>query len=572
MIRTRTTLLIGNVAEDPRLGPESRAWLAQLEAEALAIIPLLQQDHWVGVTIFYWGQPHTFSETEEVVFGALPALASTAVANRRLVVNLERRVSERTEEIEEKNVQLQHSMEAAQAANHAKSLFLAKMSHELRTPLNAILGFTQLMQRDLSMSHTQQDQLNIINDSGVQLLGLINDVLDFSKIEAGQMVINRGDFDLYQLVHSLEKMLYVQTREKGIHLTVDIGVEVPRFIRADEGKIRQVLMNLLSNAVKFTHVGGVTLQMRADEDAERVRLRCDVCDTGVGIAVEEYDNLFDAFSQTTSGKNLQKGTGLGLAISHKFAEMMQGDIFVESTEGEGSIFTFTVVVEHGDPAFVRTDAPREQVVRLADSQRMPRVLIVEDNLENRLLLKQLLEPIGFDLREAENGQVALEIVEDWKPEAILLDMLMPVMDGFETIRRIRQLPLAPQPCVIAITASAFEHDRDAILAEGCDDFIGKPFVQHILLEKLQAQLGLSYTYRTLEQSNRFLADAPDLTSSDFSGLPLVWLHAANEAAVAADYQQLLDLADEIEDQSIASRLRELVQEFDFETIARATTT
>ena len=317
--------------------------------------------------------------------------------------------------------------EAAEQANRAKSAFLANMSHELRTPLNAILGFSQLMDRDKGLADQQRENLRVIGRSGEHLLGLINDVLEMSKIEAGQTVLNEESFDLYRLLDGLEEMFKLRAIDKGLGLVFERVPEVPRYVRADGGKLRQVLMNLLSNAIKFTREGGVTLRAGGERVSEvdsgkkagsEVLLVFEVEDTGMGIALDEVEMLFEAFAQTASGRGTQEGTGLGLPISKQFVQLMGGEIVVSSFVDKGSIFKFHIPAVPVDAAEVKTEGPTRKVVGLAPDQPTYRILVVEDQLENRMLMVNLLRPLGFEVREAVNGQEGIEVWQEWKPHLV----------------------------------------------------------------------------------------------------------------------------------------------------------
>jgi len=321
---------------------------------------------------------------------------------------------------------LRVAKEAAEAANRAKSAFLANMSHELRTPLNSILGFAQLLERDNALTSRQRESLEIINRSGEHLLNLINDVLEMSKIEAGRITLNPESFDLHRLLQTLQEMFQIRAEAKRLSLQVEIAPELPQYVLTDEGKLRQVLINLLSNAVKFTETGGVTLragvhpQSKIKNPKSKIStpytLYFEVEDTGQGIAPEEIGSLFQPFVQTTSGTQAREGTELGLTISRQFVQLMQGDIYLTSTLGKGSIFRFEVQVTPVEqPEEVAQQVTSGRVLRLAHDQHLYRILVVDDRLENRKLIEQLLQAVGFETRTAANGQEAITSWEAWHP-------------------------------------------------------------------------------------------------------------------------------------------------------------
>ncbi|MBP0029733.1 response regulator [Roseofilum sp. Guam] len=398
---------------------------------------------------------------------------------------------------------LAKSKETAEQANKAKSEFLANMSHELRTPLNAILGFTQIMSRDGSLKQEHQENLEIIGRSGEHLLELINDILEMSKIEAGRVTLNPSNFDLYRLLKSIEEMLQLKATSKGLHLLFERDSYVPQFIGADEGKLRQVLINLLGNAIKFTQDGGVALRVNGQSTAghqEETTIEFRVEDTGPGIAPEELHQLFEPFGQTETGRKSQQGTGLGLPISRQFVQLMGGDLTVTSQVDCGSTFAFSIQVKLIDSSEIEFSVPTRKVKGLAPGQPTKRILAVDDRQESRMLLLQMLGNLGFEVEVASNGQEAISIWKRWYPHLILMDIQMPVMDGYEATRQIKSTSKGRSTLIFALTASAFEEERNLVLSAGCDEFLRKPFRENILLEKIAQHLGIEYLYQENENS------------------------------------------------------------------------
>ncbi|HEY9896421.1 MAG TPA: ATP-binding protein [Candidatus Sericytochromatia bacterium] len=526
---------------------------------------------------------------------------------------------------------LQRSVEAAETANRAKSVFLANMSHELRTPLNAILGFTQLLMRGGALNPKQTEQLDTINRSGEHLLTLINDVLEMSKIEAGRVTLNETDFDLHGLLNWLQQMFQLKAQSKKLQLIIELASDLPQYIRADESKLRQVLVNLLGNAVKFTEHGGVALRVKRGEGrgereegrgeregmeeagesggagrnvsdlkpvplslqptAERKQattlslqpssLTFEIEDTGPGITSNDLEHLFDPFVQTETGRRSQEGTGLGLAISQKFVQLMGGEIRVRSTWGSGSIFSFSIQTDTAKTAGQMPLINRQEVIGLAAGQPSYRILAVDDRPENRALLMELLTSVGFEAQEASNGQEAIDRWRDWRPHLIWMDIRMPVVDGYEATKQIAAAceagNLVP-PIIIALTGSVFEEDRKVALANGCNDFVRKPFRAEILFEKMADYLGVCYIYAdsqlSLAVSSQLETQAESfmLTAESVSVMPEEWVERLHQAAVKMNAKLVLNLIEQIPEShaQLAKALTQLVDDFCIEAIVDLT--
>lgn len=464
----------------------------------------------------------------------------------------------------------------AEAANVAKSTFLANMSHELRTPLNSIIGFSQFLVRDEGLNVEQREYVALISRSSDHLLTLINDILDMSKIESGRSQLDPIDFDLWEMLEYLDSMYYANAGSKGLEYISEYSSSLPRYARGDRGKIRQILVNLLSNAVKFTYEGTITIrahpQSLPSPNNDQFTVIFEVEDTGTGIDKSDLGMLFEPFVQARDGKK-QMGTGLGLAICREFATMMQGDITVQSEVGKGSCFTVRITLEKAmtETTTMRPKLKgRQRVVGIAPGQPNYSMLVVDDKWENRLMLVRMLQKIGFTVYQADNGKEAIEKWKKYKPDLLWMDMRMPVMDGYEATRAIRQEAQGEDsPTIIALTASAFEHERRKVIRAGCNDFMSKPFHENDLFEKITQHLGVTFVYEEdkeipLEDTTTKLPKVT-LKPSQISEETRDLLIRAAESLSLNDVQRAVALIPEDLD-PLKQHIYQLAQEFDFGAI------
>jgi len=554
--------------------------LERLQAKAYLIVPIFCSNKLWGLLASYHNsgsRPWSESEINTVV--QIGIQLGVALQQAQLL-----------EETRQQSLALQKAKETADAANRAKSTFLANMSHELRTPLNGILGYAQILQANKNCTPKQKEGVNIIYQCGTHLLTLINDILDLSKIEAEKLALYPEDFHFLSFLTGVTEIFRLKATQKSINFTY-IGLNpLPRVIHADEKRLRQVLMNLLSNAVKFTDTGSVTFKVGImahgqeqltmnNELSTMHKLRFQVEDTGIGITSEELEKIFLPFEQVGDSSRRSEGTGLGLAISQKIVEMMGSQIFVESTPGVGSLFGFDLdLPEVSNSTQLMSVKSTDNIIGYSGSKR--KILVVDDHWENRAVIVNMLEPIGFELLEAANGQEGLEKAVECKPDLILTDLVMPVMDGYQMTQRLRQVPEFQNTTIIAISASVFEAYQQKSRESGCQDFLPKPVQAEELLNKIKSYLNLSWIYENEgtrdwgvgHRDEKRTSPQPPPNPSEMVIPPpeelLALYEAANSGDVEGVEQGAIGLKQLNPDYTLfATKILELAQDFNYEKIA-----
>ena len=466
---------------------------------------------------------------------------------------------------------LLRAKEEAESATRMKSAFLANMSHEIRTPMNAILGFTELLLRDDSLSVQQRHYLTTVSRSGEHLLELLNDVLETSKIEAGQMRINSAPFDIRLMLDYLDSMFRQKIEDKSLVFSVDADrLEYGHFV-ADQQKLRQIVINLLGNALKFTNAGRIDLRVWTEPCSGGEPTECylffEVADTGMGIAAADQESIFQVFSQTREGAQIG-GTGLGLSISRSLARMMGGDIVVESEPGKGSCFRVHICARAVVAAKLRP--MKKRVVGLVESGARRRILIVDDEILNREFLQSFLLQIGFDVAEATDGDTALGLIASWQPDLVLMDVMMPGMDGNATTRKIREQ--WPELKVVGLSANVFEEAERKAYESGMNLYVRKPYKEIELLHAIGEMLSVTFRYEDENGGAGSEVMAANCFKPDLSLLADEQISALSQAASFGDYYHLLELLAEIDApaggplQESVQCMREMVEKYDYEAL------
>ncbi|MBD2102482.1 hybrid sensor histidine kinase/response regulator [Leptolyngbya sp. FACHB-261] len=573
--RTQEPVVLSDATTDKLFADD--AYITRQGSKSVLCMPILHQGKRTG--ILYLENNLTigaFTSNRLEILQLLSAQAAISIENARLysdleAVNrtLEAKVVSRTQELQEKNLHLQQEIwerqkaeEAADVASRAKSEFLANMSHELRTPLNGILGYSQILRKIENLTEQQENGLKIIHRCGEHLLTLINDILDLSKIEARRMELHVNDFDFPNFLKEIADICLIRAQQKGILLIHEITSPLPKLVQADEKRLRQILLNILSNAIKFTEVGEVTFKVSSHEGKIRFLIK----DTGIGIAAEQLEAVFLPFQQVGDQGRKAEGTGLGLSISRQLAQLMGGDIQVKSTLDAGSTFWLDLALPEVSEA---RDSVNSKAQIIGYQGPKLKVLVVDDNWENRSVLVNFLQPLGFEVAEAENGQDGLNKAHQTIPDVILMDLVMPVMDGFEATRQLKLSPGLQGVIVIATSASVFGFNQQASQEAGCNGFISKPVREAELLTQLQACLQLEWIYG--EVNSKHTSDEECLkdeasASTLVLALPPEEINILLDLAMRGDIRGIVDQAAKLEVQNplwlpFTIQLRQLAKGF-----------
>jgi signal transduction histidine kinase/ligand-binding sensor domain-containing protein/CheY-like chemotaxis protein len=524
----------------------------------------------VKVIPAFWQTGWFYGLCAMIVLGGLLGTFRLRTAQlQRFNRELEQKVEARTVELAQAREVAEDARERAEVASRAKSEFLANMSHELRTPLNGILGYVQILKREMSLSARQLDGLNIIQHSGEHLLTLINDVLDLSKIEAGKMELHPADFYFPGFLESIAGIVLARAEQKDLTFVYAPGDSLPSGIHADETRLRQVLLNLLSNAVKFTDEGQVTLSVRelrrepASDPSVRFPARSLLCfevaDTGIGMAPEQLERIFQPFEQVGDVERRAEGTGLGLAISRRLVNAMGGELQVKSGHRKGSVFWFEVelpVVE----VVVAGPAPRAETIvgyQSAEEHSL-KVLVVDDKAYNRSIIVRLLEPLGFVVMEAEDGQQGVAQAQSMQPDLIIMDLVMPVMTGIEATHAIRQIPALKNVVIIAMSASVFEEDKRESITAGCDAFVPKPVNVEQLLTSIETHLSLEWVYEAAREEETGEIEELVPPSQEELSVLLNWVERGNIRAIR---ERAVQIGKTERYRPFAERLEQLVKSY-----------
>lgn len=561
--------------------------LSQFQVRANLVVPILQGSQLWGLLIAHHCKaPREWQSLEIELLLQLATQVGIAIQQSELYQQVQSELAER----KKAQLELQEALHRAEAANRSKSSFLANMSHELRTPLNGILGYAQILTKDSNCTSKQKQAFEVIYQCGNHLLTLINDVLDLSKIEAGKLEIHPEDFHFPSFLTWLCQICSIKAAEKFLDFTYLPINPLPTVIHGDPKRLRQVLMNLLLNALKFTDSGGVTFQVEVisntsstvgsksgvnDQDKMNIdKIRFQIEDTGIGITKEQLAKIFLPFEQVGDSTHHSEGTGLGLSITQKLLSLMGSQIFVESTPHVGSKFWFDLELPKCS-TLVQPTALISTATIIGYTGKKQKILVVDDHWDVGELLRNILEPIGFEIAYANNGQAGLEAALKLQPDLILVDLMMPVINGYEMTGQLRELPPFQDTVIIAFSASVYQTDQQKCLEAGCNDFLCKPVQIEELFNKIQHYLNLTWIYDNLSK----IPDMGDNLCNDvkltrqMSTPPkeelLNLYSAANVGDVEGVEQQVMQLLQLNSNHSFfANKILELAADFEYEKITK----
>lgn len=440
-------------------------------------------------------------------------------------------------------IELKRAKILAESANQAKSEFLGNMSHELRTPLNCILGYAQILKLDKGMTDRQKNAANVIYRNSEHLFSMINDILDFAKIEVGKMNLKPTHFDFYDFLENIVDIERFRARQKDISYNFTTTLDLPRIVYGDEKRLRQVLLNLLGNAIKFTQKGGILFKVCRT----KTKIRFQVEDSGIGIPPDKIEDIFLPFQQMNDSRISTEGTGLGLTISRRLVRLMGGELYVKSSPGVGSMFWFDIALPEVEEEFKPVSLKSKMVVGFKGEKH--KILIVDDIDDIRIFLSDFLSLIGFDVQSATNGAEAVEAAESFQPDLILMDLMMPVLDGIEAARQIREASDAKETAILAISSKSYIQMYENEIASYFNGHIVKPVQTETLLENLQSYLDVTWIYEGDNNKKNHSATADDPKNSP---LPADVINELYRLALKNDLDEIQTKALEIKEKSPAN--------------------